>query len=338
MSNSTDLGRLVRIDLRTIWENEATDFTPWLSREENLAFLADTLGIEELALESREKAVGPLSADILCRDTVSDSWVLIENQLEPTDHKHLGQLLTYASGLHAQTIVWVAREFTEEHRAALDWLNRITGKGFNFFGLEIELWQIGGSPAAPKFNIVAKPNDWSRSVRQEVRDPSPLEQLRAEYWAELNEVLAELNGPVSSRKPPFMGWPAIRWGIGRSAFNLAAVHNSYEPHIRAELYLSGPNAKAFFHLLFEQREQMEPVDDTEFPELEWEELPDAQASRIAVYLRNVDITDKADWPQQHGWLASQLNDLHQRFADRVRALKPEEWEGNSADSDVHEIV
>ena len=119
------LGRLTRVDLRDIWTSEAIDFTPWLAQPENISILGDTLGID-LELEAQEKAVGPFRADILCKDIGTDSWVLVENQLERTDHTHLGQLLTYASGLQAVTIVWIAARFTEEHRATLDWLNKIT--------------------------------------------------------------------------------------------------------------------------------------------------------------------------------------------------------------------
>ena len=159
----TTLGRLTSVDLREIWTSESGDFTPWLASEENLTVLGDTLDLE-LELEAQEKAVGPFRADILCRDMGSNALVLIENQLERTDHGHLGQLLTYASGLEAATIVWIAGRFNEEHRATLDWLNAITEERFRFFGLEVELWRIGSSLAAPKFNIVSKPNDWSRSV------------------------------------------------------------------------------------------------------------------------------------------------------------------------------
>ena len=110
-----NLGRLEQVDLRSIWGKEDRDFTPWLAEEYNLGLLGDAIGIE-LALEAQEEAVGPFRADILCKDTANGSWVLIENQLERTDHTHLGQLLTYASGLQAVTLVWISRKFTEEHR------------------------------------------------------------------------------------------------------------------------------------------------------------------------------------------------------------------------------
>ena len=127
-----NLGRLQQIrDLKKYWEKEATDFTPWLAQEENLALLGDTIGID-LELEAQEKNVGPFRADILCKDTGNGQWVLIENQLEKTDHTHLGQLLTYAAGLNAVTIVWISARFTDEHRAAIDWLNEISNENNRF--------------------------------------------------------------------------------------------------------------------------------------------------------------------------------------------------------------
>ena len=160
------LARLERVDLRHAWKGEATDFTPWLATPENITLLGESISLE-LEVDSQEKDVGPYRADILCRDTVTNQYVLVENQLEKTDHTHLGQLLTYAAGLDAVTIVWVARQFTDEHRAALDWLNDSTGAKLNFFGLEIELWKIGDSPMAPKFNVVSSPNDWSAAVQEQ---------------------------------------------------------------------------------------------------------------------------------------------------------------------------
>lgn len=322
------LGRLERVDLRDVWTNEAASFTPWLARPENLGVLADTLGID-LELEAQEKEVGPFRADILCKDVGTDHWVLIENQLERTDHGHLGQLLTYASGLEAVTIVWIAARFTEEHRSTLDWLNKITDESFRFFGLEVELWRIGGSPAAPKFNIVSKPNDWSHSVAQAARaiDDAELSETRItqrEYWAALNPVLNALGGPISgNRKPQPQSW--MNYRIGRSGFRLGAVMIRPKNQIRAELYISGDHAKAFLRLLKTQKDAIER--EIGYP-LEWEELPSRRDCRISSYLNDVDPEDDADWPRQHEWLAKRLNDMHRVFARRVgeldaSALQPE---------------
>jgi hypothetical protein len=196
-----ELSRLQPVDLREAWKNESADFTPWLASKENLPLLGEALGIE-LELESTEKSVGPFFADILCRVPGSDQWVLIENQLEQTDHTHLGQIITYAAGLNAVTVIWVARKFVEQHRAALDWLNEVTGEGTNFFGVEVELWRIGDSQMAPKFNVVSRPNSWVKQTRKptgqawdeasffdalQKRVPAAVEPARAIVaWADTN--------------------------------------------------------------------------------------------------------------------------------------------------------
>lgn len=254
------LGKLVRIELRDIWSSESSDFTPWLAREDNLLTLGETLGLE-LELEAQEKAVGPFRADILCKDIGTNAWVLIENQLERTDHSHLGQLLTYASGLEAVTIVWIAARFTEEHRSTLDWLNRITNETFRFFGVEVELWRIGGSPAAPRFNIVSKPNNWNKLVTQAARaiDESELtdtKSLQLAYWTALGKALVSKVGPFANeRKPQPQSW--MNYPIGRTGFSINASMARPKRQIRAALYMSNPHAKAFFHLLHEQKSSIE---------------------------------------------------------------------------------
>ena len=323
------LGRLERVELRDIWVSEATEFTPWLARPENIAVLGEALGID-LELEAQEKAVGPFRADILCKDVDTGRWVLIENQLERTDHSHLGQLLTYASGLEAVTIVWIAARFSEEHRATLDWLNKITDERFRFFGLEVELWRIGNSPAAPKFNIVSKPNDWSQSVAHAARaiDDAELSETRIaqrEYWAALNQALTAAGGPIAgNRKPQPQSWMA--YSIGRSNFNLAAAMNRLKNQIRAELYIAGDQAKAFFGLLKRQKEEIERELGYS---LEWDELPAGRDCRISSHLNEVDPEDDADWPRQHEWLAKRLNDMHRVFARRVSALDADAWQFES---------
>lgn len=163
------IATLQRMNLRDAWPHEALDFTPWLA--DNIHVLGDTIG-QSLDVQSQEHPVGSFRADIVALDVATNSPVLIENQLEKTDHSHLGQLLIYASGLRATTVVWVASEFTEEHRSTLDWLNEISynaGSNVRFFGLEVELWRIGDSNLACKFNVVCKPNAWRKSVQVDKR-------------------------------------------------------------------------------------------------------------------------------------------------------------------------
>lgn len=313
------LGRLESVQLREIWTSESNDFTPWLAQEENLAVLGETLGLE-LELEAQERSVGPFRADILCRDTVTSEWVLIENQLERTNHTHLGQLLTYASGLEAVTIVWIAATFSDEHRATLDWLNAITEERFRFFGLEVELWRIGESVAAPKFNIVSKPNDWSKSVAKGSRslDGGELSEVRAmqlEYWEALNSALDDIGGPVrGNRKPQALSY--MSYAIGRTNFRLNAVMGRPQRRVRAQLEIWGRDARAYVEQL---REQEAMIQADLGQELEWETF--SVHNYVSINLNEHDPEDRDDWPYQHQWLATNLNKLHGVFADRVRRLE-----------------
>jgi aromatic ring-cleaving dioxygenase len=306
------------VDLREVWSREAGDFTPWLAQDENLSLIGETIGLE-LELEAQEKNVGPFRADLLCRDTATDSWVLIENQLERTDHTHLGQLLTYAAGLNAVTIVWVASRFAEDHRAALDWLNEITGSNINFFGLEIELWRIGESQVAPKFNLASKPNDWIKSTGdQGPWPPSTLTDtkvLQQQYWTALREYMDENNSNVKPTKPLPQHW--MTFAIGRSYFQLQSFANTKENRIALGLTMTGPGAKAHFHLLSQEREKIEE----EFGEsLEWLELPERQESRIMLHDKQADPNNHDDWPNQHAWLSENLEKFDSVFRTRVKQL------------------
>jgi hypothetical protein len=308
--------------LRDVWPNESTAFTPWLAQAENLSLLAEAIGID-LELEAQERNVGPFRADLLCKDTGNNHWVLIENQIEPTDHCHLGQLLTYAAGLQAVTIVWVARIIREEHRAALDWLNEITDDRFNFFGLEIELWQIGDSPIAPKFNVVCKPNDWSKTVKSgadAIANTAGGETggIYLEYWTALRELMVQNHSVVKSQTPRRQYW--LPHAIGRSNFVLTAIATVKSEWIAAALVMLGRSAKHFYRLLLSQKEQIE----SEAGEpLQWEELPDGVESRITLRLEGADVTDRNDWPHQHAWLREKLEKLYRVFATRVKSLSAE---------------
>lgn len=314
------LGRLEKIDLRDIWKTEDQDFTPWLAREDNIALLADTLGLE-LEVEAQEKEVGPFRADILCKDVRNESWVLIENQLERTDHRHLGQLITYAAGLKAVTIVWVAATFTDEHRAALDWLNSVTDDDFRFFALEVELWRIGDSPAAPKFNIVSKPNEWSKTVgaatrRIEAEALTDTKQLQLSYWEQLRSSLQSHPG-IRTQKPRPQHWTNLP--IGRSGVRLGAILNSREAKIAVELYLGDENAFAFFKELQEERSQIE--EELGYA-VDWRALPDKRASRIVRVLEGCPLEDQSRWPEYREWMISSLEDFERVFRLRVKALDP----------------
>ena len=314
------LGVLTKVDIRKFWEDEARNFTPWLADEENIRLLGETIGVE-LEVEAQERNVGPFRADILCKDTVTDSWVLIENQLERTNHTHLGQLLTYAAGLNAVTVVWIAKHFRDEHRAALDWLNEITDEEFSFFGLEIELWQIGDSPMAPKFNVVSHPNDWTKTVsRISKGELTPTNQLYLEYWTGFRDFLEQRNrgiNPVESLPQNWLGF-----GVGSSHSRLETTINKREKWICVDLALMGPDAKPHFYLL--EREKAD-IEEEIGAKLEWEEKPGRKQSYISLALEKIDLEDRGDWNRQHQWLCDKLETFHKVFSQRVKELDASDY-------------
>jgi hypothetical protein len=181
--NSPIFGRLEPVSVRNAWAHEAADFTPWLAL--NLDRLSEALGIP-LELERTEVAVGRYSADIFARNPRDGSTVLIENQLEYSDHTHLGQIMTYLTGLEAQTIVWIAPEFREEHRSAIRWLNEHTVDPFAFFAVRVRVVRIGDSAMAPLFEVLEQPNGWDRKLQdtiREAREASPVVATRRAFWA-----------------------------------------------------------------------------------------------------------------------------------------------------------
>ncbi len=325
MTNPSELGRLERvINIRNVWDKEAQDFTPWLAQDENIALLGETIGLE-LEVESTEKGVGPYRADILCKDTSSSQYVLIENQLEATDHLHLGQLLTYAAGLDAVTIIWVARHFNPEHRAAIDWLNQITDQTFNFFALEIELWRIGNSPLAPKFNVVSQPNDWIVAVKEDaVRAGSfsVTQQLHLDYWTQLRDYMEAKNSSVKVGKPSTDHWKDF--SVGRVGFKLIAVNSmkmkggfSY-----VALVLTGPDAKAHYHLLEEKHQAVKQAFGSD---VDWREMPERKESHIVIRRSSSEPANRDKWTDLNEWFAETLEKMDGFFKPIVKSLDASEY-------------
>ena len=311
-----DLKQLTPVELSEVWETEPQHFTPWLAKEENLTLLGKTLGIE-LEWEAQEINIGNFRADILCKNTEDDSWVIIENQLDPTDHKHVGQLLTYAAGLNASTVIWIAKTFRSEHWAMLDWLNRITDERYRFFGIEVKIWQIEDSARAVQFEIVSSPNDWSRGVSHHPKF-SEAEQRRLQFWTGLRDYVSDNGSSLN------LGTPSPRrfhqFGIGRLGFSLMAWLLGSQIGIR--LVMRDQNAEAYFHLLEEQQEGIH----TEMGEmLEWDELPNYQSCRISLYKEDTDLLDENDWPHQYEWFTTQLEMFDTVFRERIRGLDAADW-------------
>jgi hypothetical protein len=314
------LGRLASVPLREVWAGEARDFTPWLAESDNISLLAETLGLSDLDVQGREVPVGSFYIDILARDA-DGHIVVIENQFGPTDHTHLGQILTYVAGQEGNaTVIWIAETVRDEHRAAIDWLNTSTIQAYNFFAVEVEALRIGDSPPAPRFSVVAKPNNWSRGIGRATRASiAPLDdRARAcmAYWAAFGQYLVERGARYRMPTPAPRGNACI-WGIGRSGFQLAEVALFDSHRLRVEIYINHCAAKRAFDLLEADRASIEGEIGHS---LDWQRLDDRQASRIAVHRMDVDPRDESQRLLQYAWMLDETQRFDQTFRTRVRAL------------------
>src|SRR6185437_16017903 len=315
------LGKFERVPLRDAWPTEDGNFTPWLAQPESIVILGETLNME-LEVEAVEQRVGAFFADILARSTdEAEHRVIIENQFGRTDHNHLGQILTYLAGIEgSKTIVWIAETIQPDHRAAIDWLNANTTEEFSFFAIEIELWRIGASDPAPRFNVVASPNDWTRSARtvaRQVGDKVLAERhhIRLAYWASFAEYLKQAGSNFRITRPNKDHW---KWfSIGRSGFGLSVTISTEKDRAGVELYITNDVDKVAFNGLQAQMVEIEK----EFGEpLDWQELPGRKASRIALFKYNADPSDKSQYPALHTWMLAKMDRFKKVFAARVKNL------------------
>lgn len=290
----TNLGTLKKItDLRSIWPHEALNFTPWVA--ENVDLLADAVGLD-ITVDETESSVGDFNVDIYASETGTDRKIIIENQLEDTDHDHLGKLITYASGKGADVVIWVVKHAREEHKAAVEWLNNHTDDKIGFFLCEIKLFQIGDSQIAPAFTVVERPNDWTKEIRK-TASANSTQQQRLEYWQAFNDYAfsdANFSRIFNKRKPTTDHW--MDFSIGSSACHIAVSQIQKRKAVDVELYIN--DDKELFKSLFAHKDEIEKNMEME---LEWKELPERKASRILIE-KTVDLDDRATWPEQFDYI------------------------------------
>jgi Domain of unknown function (DUF4268) len=314
--NEPVLGALHSVQPRTLWPNEAADFTPWLAHPDNIERLGNVIGLE-LEVEHTEVAAGPFSADILARESGTGSYVVVENQLECTDHDHLGKALTYAAVLGAKTVVWVAPAFTDEHRKTLDWLNDNSKDEVSFFGVQVEIWVIDGSKPAVRFNVVSRPTELLRqAVVQAKAELSPTRRLQLEWWTAFREALVAAKAVPSAQSPRPQYWYNV--ALGRTGYHLSATANVDERVIGVRLYMmSRFGAEEALSQLLESRTEIEQ-DLGE--SLLWNPNPEA-SDKVIVLRRTADIRIKDQWPDHLKWMVDATVRLRKVFGPRIKALQ-----------------
>jgi Domain of unknown function (DUF4268) len=324
------LGGFERVPVREAWPAEDTNFTPWLANAENMSLLGGALNMN-LEVETVEQSVGTFRADIIARvvdQFEPDHRVIIENQFGRTDHGHLGQLLTYLAGIEgAKTVVWIAERIQQDHRAAVEWLNANTTEAFSFFAIEIELWRIDNSPPAPRFNVVASPNDWTRAARSATRDivaPSLAEtrRIRLAYWTSFAEFLSARHSHFAIRPT---GLSMLhRFPIDQTDFQIVAMIVIRSRRAVVGLFTPRASDKTAFQALFSQKAAIE----SEIGEpLDWRARPSKKRSLISVSLGGIDPADQPGYPELHSWMLDKMDRVHAVFSPRIRLLPPYGAEG-----------
>lgn len=314
-----NIGIIEELDLRTLFSREAEDFTPWLS--DNLERLSEQLGVEIIDPEI-EKTVGDFRLDIVASDANSRQPVAIENQLTPTDHTHLGQLITYASGIEAGIVIWVSTEIRQEHQQALNWLNE--NSDTSFFGVEARAIKIGDSSPAIDFRVKVAPNDWSRSVRGDggsrvISDRNKL------YLAFYKELIQQYWSQFSNRRMPKaqpQSWFTFGGGKSGIAFGWSFRHAN---RFSAEIYIDVAKTPEQNVKYLEQLQDLVPEVPEGLEDLQWEELPGKRACRIVVY-RPGEIAAISSNPGMKteviNWGIEKMRLLEETFRDKIKRLDP----------------
>lgn len=302
-----NLSKLEEIsDLRKVWPHEAQDFTPWLANEDNIGSLSDAIGID-IAIDEAESSVGDFSVDIFAREVDTGRRIIIENQLESTNHDHLGKLITYASGKSADIIVWVVKHAREEHRSAIEWLNIHTDDSVAFFLCEIKLYKIGNSLPAVKFEVVERPNDWAKDVKKG-GTTSAVQQHRYDYWVAFQNYAFQdsiFAKEFNRRKPTYDHW--MTFSIGSSSCNLALLQLHKRQSLVVEFYIG--NDKDLFHSLHNHLKEIESECGIKF---DWRELPHRKASRI-IYEKKFELSNTKQWNEQFAWVVDVMLKMKKAF-------------------------
>ena len=316
------------INPREIWKREDEDFSPWLGK--NLELLNDILDTE-LKLVSLEQSVGRFSADIFCVNTIDDSLAVIENQLEITDHSHLGKLLTYAVGLQARYIIWISTEFENEHRNVLEWLNNHTGPGFKFFGVKLELISIGDSECRPKFSLIVEPHNRIRPQVNASLSVNNNVDSRSQFWSKFREYIDNSSTSLEPTdwdpdNPDYLGFNIVRQGH----IWLAAWRHSKGIQIAVNLHMRQQYIESHFDKLKEQQIEIQRDFGTS-PPLEWHrepfhlrkwarQDPNYNIPQVGVYNRDVDLRYEENWNGYFVWMVNNLEKLYRVFHPRVERL------------------
>ena len=306
------IGKLQEVEIRDLWHHEQYVFSAWLVKDDNIALLNEKLGLTLVDINT-EAYVGAYRCDIVAVDETTGIKVIIDNQLENSNHDHLGKIITYASGLDAKVIVWIVKEARDEHRSAIEWLNNNTSKNINFFLIELHAYKIGDSDPAPMFQIIEQPNDFIKeSKNNKSADAMNKRQSeRVEFWTMFNEHIINRGKPFSVRKATTDHWYDI--AIGTSAAHISVTLVNKDSFVRVELYIN--SNKALFDKLYEDREEIEKQLGFK---MDWQRLDTAKASRILYRINGLNFDDHSNYDALIDEAIDKVIKMKTVFQDRVK--------------------
>ncbi|NQU83260.1 MAG: DUF4268 domain-containing protein [Parcubacteria group bacterium] len=311
---SKKLEKIKQVDLRKAWGHEASDFTNWLAESENLELLSDEIGLD-IKLIQTEASVGRFNVDILAEEDNTGRKIIIENQLEVTNHDHLGKIITYASGYDAEIIVWIVKDVRDEHKQAIDWLNEHIDEKIYFFAIKMELWQIGDSPFAPKFSIISKPNDWSKALKQSAGSSklTDTKVLQLDFWNKFKEFMVANKTNLKLRTPRPQHWYDISMGAADAHISLTT--DSQKDLMACELYI--PDSKEIFYGLEKYKKEIENELSVK---LEWRPLEGKKASRVKLS-REGDINETKVWEEYFEWFKNNAETFQKVFYKYIKKVQ-----------------
>ena len=283
------ISRLQEVDIRKLWKHEQYDFSAWLAEDENIELLNEKLGLTLVDINT-EAYVGAYRCDIVAVDETTGIKVIIENQLENSNHDHLGKIITYASGLDAKVIVWIVKEARDEHRSAIEWLNNNTVQDINFFLIELHAYQIGNSDYAPMFQIVEQPNDFIKEQKgkKSTDTLNKSQSERLEFWTQFIDHVINRGKPFAVRKAGTAHWYDVSVGTSEAKISVALINK--DSYISVELYIY--DNKALFDKLFEDREEIEHQLGFQ---MEWLRLENSKASRILYKINGLNFDNHSNY-------------------------------------------
>lgn len=308
-------GVLEEVPVRELWKHEQYDFSNWLAQKDNIDYLGDILGLTLTDID-QEVFVGSYRCDLVAKDETSGIKIIIENQLEASNHDHLGKIITYASGLNANVIVWIVTQAREEHRSAIEWLNNNTGNDLSFFLIEIHAYKIGDSLPAPKFEIVEKPNGFIKysKVGKGSKDvnvaQAESEAERLEFWTQFNDVVASRGKPFNIRKATTDNWYDVALGRSDVYISITLVNKTSKIGIQVYLY----DNKDLFDALYAQKDEIESKLGMT---LDWRRLDNKKASRIFQFITGLNFKDHSNYPELMNEIVDRVIQMRKVFSQYI---------------------